>query len=315
LGEFVLDDKIWTIQNTLQWMTQKFKSLGFESATLEAQILAEHALQLNRIQLYTHHEQPLSVAERTSLRELVKRRISGEPIAYIVGKKQWYLYELQVDKRVLIPRPETETIIDFTLKILKFYQLTPKIIFDLCTGSGCIALACAKEFPNALIVAVDISPEALEVAKINCYKHKAFNVEFILGDVTQEKFLIQLKEKFGQCETLLANPPYLPNNDLEWQTRLKFEPHQALSGGKTGIEIPIKMIQAIEKSNILSSKSFLMVELGENQPSLFLEETNCLADKKSYFCEDNILKIRTNQFFTLTDLSLRERFLAQFKNP
>jgi release factor glutamine methyltransferase len=161
--------KIWSILDLITWGTDYLKEKGIDDARLTIELLLSHVLTLQRIQLYTSFDRPLSDEELARFKELLKRRLSNEPLQYIIGRTQFMGLDILVDRRVLIPRPETELLVDECVKMMKrsFPPDTPLSIIDLGTGSGCIAVALAKMLPSAQITAFDLSADALAVAQQN----------------------------------------------------------------------------------------------------------------------------------------------------
>ena len=163
--------KIWTVKEILTWISAKFQSEKIQTPLLDAQLLLCHVLKYKgRVDLYINSEKILKQSELVSLREFVKRRLLHEPVAYIINQKYWYNLDLYIDSNVLIPRPETESLLDFIIETLSSRSrddtgIEANIIFDFCTGSGCLAIALGKLFPTSKVYAFDISPQALEVAK------------------------------------------------------------------------------------------------------------------------------------------------------
>jgi release factor glutamine methyltransferase len=147
--------EIWTVRDVLNWTAQRFSALELPTPLLDAQLLIGSVLSLSKVQIYTQLDRPLIETERSQLRELVRRRLSGEPVAYLLNQKDWHDLDLFVDKRVLVPRPETETLLDLILAVCRHESWQPQRILDLCTGSGCLAIALAKAYPQAKVVAVD----------------------------------------------------------------------------------------------------------------------------------------------------------------
>lgn len=238
---------VWTIGRTLQWMTDRFSPIS-STARLDAQLLLGQVLMCTRVQLYAEYDKPLSTAERDALRPLVRRRTRGEPVAYILQRKEWHDMDLYVDSRVLIPRPETETLFDLYGAWLAL-QLEggehqeqkehPEImIFDLCTGSGCLALALARRFPRATVIGVDKSTDALAVAALNAERLGVRNVTWIESDVTAKHFWENLVARVdampgvpgSRACAIVSNPPYV--SAREWEECAPevrdFEPRMAL---------------------------------------------------------------------------------------
>ncbi len=155
--------EIWTINKLLGWISQYLKDRGIESPRLHAELLLSHVLGLKRIELYTHHDTQVAKSDLEKLHALVKRAGLNEPVAYLVGKTEFYSIEIEVSKDCLIPRPETELLVQRAVEFLRTRDGMQSVC-DLCTGSGCIAVAIAKNFPQANIIATDISDQALKIA-------------------------------------------------------------------------------------------------------------------------------------------------------
>src|SRR5262245_4737906 len=173
---------VWTIKALLTWTTDFLAKKGIEGPRNEAQILLAHVLKCNKVDLLVRYdEQPLE-AERTRFRELIHRRVAGWPVAYLVGTRDFYLLSFEVSPAVLIPRPETETLVLEALGYLK--PLNAPAVLDLGTGSGCIAISIAHQKKDARLTAVDVSPDALDVARRNAAKHGVVDrISFLLGDL------------------------------------------------------------------------------------------------------------------------------------
>jgi release factor glutamine methyltransferase len=304
-------EPVWNIRNVLNWTTKRFKESGIETPLLDTQLLLSHALNLTKIQLYTDIEKPLTEVERAIFRELVKKRLSGEPVAYLLAEKYWHDLKLYVDKRVLIPRPETETLLDFVLQVYKHKQNTPKVIFDFCTGSGCLALALAKEFPTALVIGVDISQDALSVAKINAERNDVKNVEWINADVLCEELFFDLKTKFGAADIVVANPPYV--TESEWQSLdlsvKNYEPKIALVSENEGIKFGECIFNSILKYELLSKDSVFAMELAEKQPHIVTKQKLQIIN-----INHPLWQLTKNEWFALCDYENKDRFLIKLQN-
>lgn len=194
---------------------------------LDAQLLVCHACKIKKINLYAHPKRQLSISEENCFYSVLKRRINGEPLAYIVGKKEFWSLDFSVNENVLIPRPETELLIELILNIIKNVN-NPKIL-DLGTGSGAIAIALAKERQDSLITATDISDSALEIGYKNSRTHNV-TVKFIKSDWFEN---IQ-SEKF---DVIVSNPPYVASEDPNLDEYvLKYEPIKAFISNKQGLQ-------------------------------------------------------------------------------
>lgn len=224
-------------------------------AKLEAQLLLQHVLQVNRAWLIAHENDTLSPDTRAKFEALLIRRLQGDPMAYILGEREFYGLVLQVTPATLIPRPDTETLVEAALD--KIPQNMDVHVLDLGTGSGAIALAIAKHRSQANVVAVDASPAALEVAKHNANRLNISNVQFVLSD-----WFSALEDQ--RFEIIVSNPPYIEADDPHLaQGDLRFEPPDALASGKDGLsDIRIIINQCLTH---LKPQGWLMLEHGYNQ--------------------------------------------------
>lgn len=243
-----------TILEILKRTTEFFEKRGVEGARLNAELLIGHALNLKRMQLYIQFERPLSEAELDVIRPLVKRRGNREPLQYIIGSMEFAGLLLKVDRRALIPRPETEYLIEL---LLKHVSSPPSRILDLGTGTGAIALALARAWPQAVVVAVDQSVEALGLAKENTDRAG-------LGD----RVALSLSDWFSalpageRFDLIVSNPPYLSDEETgAAEPEVKdFEPMQALSAGPDSARCLEKII--VESVDRLSPGGILALETG-----------------------------------------------------
>ncbi|MFN5275533.1 MAG: peptide chain release factor N(5)-glutamine methyltransferase [Planctomycetota bacterium] len=231
----------WTILRMLQWTTEHLKKHGSPSARLDAEVLFAHARKCQRIDLYAAFNEEPPEEVKAIFRDLVKRRASGEPVAYLVGKKEFFSLPFIVNQACLIPRNETEHIITECIDRIKKSQ-GPLRIADVCTGSGCIAITIAKECQRmnvpASVIAVDLSPEALEIAKQNLELHKVQDrVEMIQADLLEA-----IPDE--SCDFILSNPPYVSEEEyskLDKSVR-NYEPKMALVAGNSGTEIIQRLV-------------------------------------------------------------------------
>lgn len=225
-------DGPWTIRRVLEWTTGYLKERGSESPRLDAELLLAHARGCPRIQLYTAYDEPLPDAVRATMRELVQRRAAAEPVAYLIGQREFFSLPFHVTPAVLIPRPDTETLVMEALNVLK-PRATPTVL-DLGTGSGCIAIALAVNFPTARTTAVDLSNAALEVARRNAARHTVTDrIQFLEGD------LFDPLPAGARFDAIVSNPPYVRTGEIpELQAEVRLsEPHGALDGGEDGLDI------------------------------------------------------------------------------
>jgi release factor glutamine methyltransferase len=219
----------WTTLAVLDWTTQRFTEAGIASARLEAQLLLAHVLHCSRVQLYTGFDKPLAEPELAGYRDLIKRRLGGESVAYLLGEQEFWGLPFYVDGSVLVPRPDTETVIEVA-RALRPDPAAPCRVLDLCTGSGAIAISLAKELPGAQVVATEVSPEAAAVARRNAERNGvAERVEIRVGDL----FAPVAGERF---DLIAANPPYIATAVLSTlAAEVRKEPPLALDGGPDGL--------------------------------------------------------------------------------
>ena len=268
------------LRQALCWATDALNAHDIEDSHLEAEVLLKHTLNLSPAQLYAQPRQNLSSEEVDRLQQVIERRRLREPTAYITKHREFYGFDFYVDSRVLIPRPETELLVDEAIKYTTehaSYPLTPGnnfTIADIGTGCGSIAISLAMHLPQAKIYAIDISSPALEVAKINCLHH----------NVTKQVILLQgnLIEPLPEPVNLIvANLPYIKDSELPKLTPeiAKFEPRIALAGGQDGLgKIRKLLIQAREK---LQPPCCLLLEIGETQNKMIAPLTDsCLSNAK-----------------------------------
>lgn len=216
-------------------MRGAFAEKGLDSPRLSAEMLLCHVIGCERMRLYTQADRPATPDERGALRELVGRALRHEPIQYLVGEGWFFSHAFHVDRRVLIPRPSTETLVEHALQSLRGRDGAGAIrIADIGTGSGCIAISALKALPDAVAVAIDLSADSLDVARRNAERHGVLDrIEFVEGD------LLGPLEGRGPFDLILSNPPYIP--DHEWgavEPNVKdHEPTSALRSGPTGLEL------------------------------------------------------------------------------
>jgi release factor glutamine methyltransferase len=193
-----------TLGDVLKGATEYLAGRGIATARVDAELLLARALKLKRIELYTQHDRPLTEAERTAARELVQRRGRREPLAYVLGDWDFRRLTLKTDRRALVPRPETEIVVERCLALLAGIE-TPRIV-DVGTGTGAIALALKQERPDAIVVATDVSADALALAKENA-EANALDVRFVEGDL--------LAGVDGPLDLIVSNPPYVGAEELD----------------------------------------------------------------------------------------------------
>jgi len=246
------------IGECLKQATQQLKNsldLSLAEASVEANLFCQHVLNVNRAWLIAHEKDALTTNQQMALEALIQRRVNGEPIAYILGFREFYGLLLKTTSATLIPRPDTETLVEAALA--KIPQDSNFNILDLGTGTGAVALAIASQRPQANVTAVDASKEALKVATENAQTLNLNNVRLLQSD-----WFAQLKnEKF---DVIVSNPPYIAENDEHLkQGDLRFEPITALASGEDGLNDIRRIIQ--EAPSYLNPNGWLMLEHGYNQ--------------------------------------------------
>ena len=250
-----------TIQTVL---TSAASLLNTEEAALEAQLLLQHALNVNRAWLISHQNDALDVKYgepniHAAYRALINRRVKGEPIAYILGVREFYGLKLKVTPDTLIPRPDTETLVDAALAKIPLQKNLN--VCDLGTGSGAIALAIAKHRPQAFVLALDASQAALDIAIENAQSLKIPNVDFVLSDWFSALCQKNSPQTF---DVIVSNPPYIEANDAHLsQGDLRFEPLSALASGQDGLDDIRNIITNAPQH--LNPDGLLMLEHGYNQ--------------------------------------------------
>ena len=256
--------KEWTVGELCRWATDDFKARGLESPRLEAELLVAFALGISRMQVIVDGARPLAKDELTKLRELVKRRRAHEPMAYLRGEREFYGHVFKVDKRVLVPRPDTETLVDVAKERTAHVAMGGRIL-DLCTGSGCVAISLAKMRPTADVVATDLSPDALDVARENPRRLGAYNVSFVLGDLFGAIDAAGLPWHPPVFELVVSNPPYIATAECEtlMPDVRDFEPRLALDGGKDGLDLVRRIVR--DAPRYLVPTGVLALEIGAGQ--------------------------------------------------
>src|SRR5215207_7090926 len=225
-------DGPWTVRKTLEWTTSFFTRKGVDAPRLSAELLLAHVLGIPRIKIYTDYERPLTDDDRGRLRALVTRAGEHEPIAYLTGRAHFFNLEFDVTRDVLIPRPDTETLVENVIQAVRRQLVldAPRVL-DLCTGSGCIAAAIAHGLKNAVVIATELSPAAAAVARRNVERlGLAGRVTVEEGDLFDPLSRIVDPQPF---DLIVANPPYIPSGDIAALDRSvrDYEPRQALDGG------------------------------------------------------------------------------------
>lgn len=230
---------------------------GIESARLDAEVLLAHALGTDRAELYLRRDDTVDAGVLKSLGEALTRRSRGCPVAYITGTKEFWSIPIKVNEDVLVPRPETETLVEEAVGIARETRGNLRVL-DLCTGSGCIAAALAKEIPGARLVAADVSARALEVAQANLAP-ACGRVEFMRSD------LFENLDADRPFDMIVTNPPYVRDDEFPSLSReiVKYEPRVALSAGESGLDFIARIIEDAQR--FLRPGGWLLMEIGHGQ--------------------------------------------------
>lgn len=250
-----------TVQEVLRRSAGWLRDKGLESPRLEAELLLAHVLGGERLDLYTQGDRPLVAPELDAYRTLLRRRAAGEPSAYLTGAREFYGLAFEVGPAVLVPRPETELLVD------RARELAPRRILEIGTGSACIAVTCARRLEDAALVATDVSAAALEIARRNAERHGvADRIRFLEGD------LFAPLDPAGRFDLIVSNPPYVAE-DLRGQARdgdaLRHEPRGALFAGADGLAVLDPLVAGAPAR--LAEGGTLLVEIGEDQEDAVLE--------------------------------------------
>jgi len=263
-------NKAWTIRDLLNVTSDYLKRKDIEAPRLNAEVLLAHLLGLSRVQLYLRFDQPLNEQEVSRYRVLIKRRLNREPTQYITGWQEFWSLDFEVGPAVLIPRPESELLVEKALSLYREGRIpqTDKLrLLDLCTGCGALAVALAREIPDAAVWATDISEEALAIARRNAAKHNvAGRMEFMTGNLCEPSLARNLT-----FDLIVSNPPYIRSDDfddLPPEVRMH-EPRLALDGGKEGM-VYIERILRIGP-DCLRPGGWVLVEMDPEQTSNALE--------------------------------------------
>jgi len=273
----------WTIQKLLNWIKEYLADKGVDSPRLSAELLLSYVLKMKRIELYTQFDKLVAKEQLNRLHELVKRASQNEPVAYLIGKTEFYSLELNITPDCMIPRPETELLVERAIEFLRS-RPTTQFVCDLCTGSGCIAVAIAKNFPNATIIATDISDAALNVAAENVEKYQLNDrIRLLRGDLFDPIVPELDVDKF---DLIVCNPPYVSTAEYEKLDKnvKDYEPKSALFAGVDGLDIYRRIIEKADQ--FLKPDAAFMLEIGYAQGQAVRE----LLEESSAFTEIKIEK-------------------------
>ncbi len=269
-------NKQWLIKDALAWTIQYFKSKNLENYRLDAEVILSHIISKDRLYLYVHYDQPLTSGELEQYRAAIIARIKRMPVAYITGKKEFMGLEFSVTDDVLIPRPDTEVVVEAAIEHLN--AVHNPFILDLGTGSGAIFISLLSKLPTATGVATDISLKALEIAK--------YNAQHLLKDRQYDFYHSDLFENisFAKFDCIISNPPYIIDSDINaLAPEVKFEPRIALSGGYDGLDFYRRIIK--NAGAFLKPNGLLVLEFGINQS---IPIVNFALDTRQY----DLLEIR-----------------------
>jgi release factor glutamine methyltransferase len=271
-----------TISEALGWGARLLSDKSVQSPRLDAELLLRKALEIDQIQVYLYSDRILSQPQVTFYTSLINKRIKGEPIQYILGSREFWSLDLRVTPEVLIPRPETELLVEETLKIFRAERNLTLRFMEVGTGSGAIAIALAKELQGCFILAEDISWRAILIAKENArVQGVSDNIRFLVGDLFPP-----LKEGRPLFDLIVSNPPYIPSSKIRTLAReiAEFEPRIALDGGPDGLELLRRIV--LESVSFLRDGGWLMLETGEGQGEAVAE----MIRNTGFFAAPSLIK-------------------------
>lgn len=256
-----MNEQVWTVIKLLNWTQEFFEKKHIDGARLDAEILLARVLQCERIFLYVNFEKPLTKAELAEYKALIVKRASGQSVAYVLGEKHFMDFNLKVNKHVLVPRPETELLVEFVLEKSDEKDLC---VLDMCTGSGAIGIALAKYRSNWQITSTDISAEALAVARENADTQQvAAQINFMQSDMFKNL-------PVAKYDIIVANPPYIPLSDRDkLAPEVLCEPHTALFAQDEGLYF-YKII-ASQAGLYLSEAGAIFLEYGIEQAQAIVD--------------------------------------------
>jgi len=273
-------DQPWTVLRLLNWTKDYFAQVGVDSPRLTAEVLLAHVLDCQRIELYAKFAHQPDEPQRATFRQLVKRAAAHEPAAYLLGYKEFYSLRFAVTADVLIPRNETELIVTQAAAHLRSLERATTM-WDACTGSGCIAVALAKQIDNVTVLATDLSPKAVAVAQSNVEAHDlTTRVRCMEADLLTRPAGANLPERF---DVITANPPYVAAGD-EIGPEVRHEPKMALYAGDDGLAALTRIIE--QAPAILQSGGPLIMEFGHTQADAVRD----LVARSGAFAEPKILR-------------------------
>ncbi|MEO7112951.1 MAG: peptide chain release factor N(5)-glutamine methyltransferase, partial [Polyangiaceae bacterium] len=284
----------WTIESLLKWAADDFRAKGIDSPRLDAEVLLGWATGKTRIQLVIESKSELNGEGLARFREAVKRRRTREPVAYVLGQREFFGRMFRVDKRVLVPRPDTEALVEVTLERTRHLSMSMRAL-DLCTGSGCVGITLARERPTTQIVMTDMSAHALVVARENALRLGAYNLALFQGDL-----FAALREHTAasiRFDVIASNPPYIASEEIPalMADVRDFEPKLALDGGKDGLDLVRRIVK--EAPAHLEKNGIVALEIGFDQAertrAIFLEHGYAdIETKRDYGKIERVISAR-----------------------
>lgn len=273
-----------TVSNLVYWASSTLQMHGIDSPRLDAEVVLSHLLGCNRVGLYVHPDKPVDNTIAINYKKAIQKRSQRVPIQYITHHAEFMSMDFYVDERVLIPRPETELLVEAVIRESQILAKDREIVMvDIGVGSGNIAITLSAKIENAKIFAIDISPDALAVAKINAQKHQVPDrVLFLPGDIYEPLERHGLK---SNVDFIVSNPPYVAGDEFPvLQKEVSFEPYQALVSGQDGLYMFKRMIT--DANTWLKPGGFIVFEVGEKQA----QEVARLLKDTGYFKEPELIK-------------------------
>jgi release factor glutamine methyltransferase len=259
-------EQAWTIRRLLEWTTPFLTRKGVDSPRLSAELLLSHVLSVPRIKLYTDYERAVGEKELTAFRELVKRAAEHEPIAYLTGRAHFFNLEFEVNRDVLIPRPDTETLVENVLQLMRSQPgMDPPRVLDLCTGSGCVAAAMACHLKNATVLATDSSAAAVALARKNMQKLGLDGrVVVEQGDLYEA---VTRQVDVQPFHLIVANPPYIPTGEIAKLDRnvREYEPTAALDGGPDGLSLHRRIMSGAADRLVSGGRIYLEIAFDQGE--------------------------------------------------
>jgi len=260
----------WTVRRMLEWCAGFFDRKAVDAPRLSAEMILAHVLGVPRIRLYTDLHRPLTEPELAATRDLVRRAADHEPIQYLTGRCSFYSMDFEVTPDVLIPRPDTETLVERALNHLKHEPVPEPRVLDLCTGSGCVAAAIARHHKSARVVATDVSLPALDVARRNVARHKLDDrVTCHVGDLYDALGSVVDPRPF---HLIVGNPPYVASGQIAGLDRnvRDFEPRLALDGGADGLDVHRRIVAGAADRLEPGGRLMLEIAFDQEEPATYL---------------------------------------------